>query len=267
MKIGIFDSGIGGLSVLKEALKKLPNEQFLYYADRKNVPYGLKSNDEILSFSTHAVKFLINNGAKAVVIACNTATSVAINDLRANFNIPIIGMEPAVKKAIDLKFQKVDTKNALRTLVIATPVTAGGRKLKELINRVDNEHLIDVIALPRLVEFAENENFDSAEVKKYLKDEIMKFSPDNYSSLVLGCTHFNYFKDSLREILPASISLLDGNEGTINKLLSELERLNLKETNKQSIEYFYSDVKVKEGSELARLDRYLARLDEMLLIE
>lgn len=260
MKIAIFDSGLGGLSVLNEALKKLPNEQFLYYADRDNVPYGLKSNEEILKFTTKAVKFMQEQGAKAIVIACNTATSVAIKELRSNFNLPIIGMEPAVKKA-------VDTCKKARTLVIATPVTVKGNKLKELIARVDSDHLIDLVGLAKLVEFAENEEFSSPRVKEYLQSELLKFDLSLYSSLVLGCTHFNYFKDSLREILPSHIRLLDGNEGTVNKLKFELERLNLLESSPANVEYFYSGRAVKESAELDKIDRYLARLEKMLLIE
>ena len=260
MKIAIFDSGLGGLSVLNEALKKLPNERFLYYADKDNVPYGLKSNDEILKFTLHAVKFMQEQGAKAIVIACNTATSVAINELRANFSLPIIGMEPAVKRA-------VDTCGGARTLVIATPVTVKGNKLKELISRVDSDHLTDLVALARLVEFAENEEFDSPRVKEYLQKELLKFDLSLYSSLVLGCTHFNYFKDSLREILPSHIRLLDGNEGTVNKLKFELERLNLVENSIPDVEYYYSGVKVESKYELAKIKRYLKRLDEMIFIE
>ncbi|MBE2986000.1 glutamate racemase [Campylobacter sp. RM12920] len=263
MKIAFFDSGLGGLSVLHLALERLKNEEFLYYADKDNVPYGLKSREEILNFTTKSVEFLIKQGAKAVVIACNTATSVAINELRAKFNIPIIGMEPAVKKAIDLQ-QEIPDENDLRVLLIATPVTAVGKKLKDLIGRVDTNHLVDVLPLPKLVEFAEKEEFASSDVLEYLNSELLKFNLTNYSSIVLGCTHFNYFKDTLRRILPSNIKILDGNEGTVNKLISELEGLNLIENNKQSVEFFYSSKQVSSGSEITKLKRYLKRLDEMI---
>lgn len=260
MKIGVFDSGLGGLSVLNEAIKKLPNEQFLYYADRRNVPYGLKTKEQILSYTTHAFKFMQEKDVKAVVVACNTATSAAINELREEFAIPIIGMEPAVKKAADI------FKNS-RTIVIATPVTVKGKKLKDLIARFDNKSLIDLVALPKLVEFAENEEFYSQRVRAYLKSELLKFDLANYSSLVLGCTHFNYFKDTLREILPPNIKFIDGNEGTVNKLKYELERVNLLEDSTQEIEYYYSDSKVDSQVELDRIYRYLKRLDRMILID
>ena len=222
MKIGIFDSGLGGLSVLNEALSKLSEHEFLYYADVKNVPYGQKSRDEILKFSFDAVKFLVKNGADAVVVACNTATSVAIKELRGNLSVPIIGMEPAVKKAHDLSHD-----DALKTLVIATPVTVNGAKLKELA----------------------------------------KFDLSKFDFLVLGCTHFNYFKDSLREILPQNVSIIDGNEGTVKRLISELG-LQISNANliTPNVKFFYSCDEVYEQSELEKISRNLARLEKMRAI-
>jgi len=261
MKIGIFDSGLGGLSVLNEALSKLSEHEFLYYADVKNVPYGQKSRDEILKFSFDAVKFLIKNGTNVVVVACNTATSVAIKELRANLSIPIIGMEPAVKKAYDLSHN-----DALKTLVIATPVTVNGAKLKELIINLHAKDKTELLALPRLVNFAEDEEFDTENVKSYLKEELDKFDLSKFSFLVLGCTHFNYFKDSLREILPPNISIIDGNEGTINRLISELG-LKISTLNKApKVRFFYSGNEVFSKFELDKILRNLARLEKMRAI-
>ena len=261
MKIGIFDSGLGGLSVLNEALSKLSGHEFLYYADVKNVPYGQKSRGEILKFSFDAVKFLIENGAEAVVIACNTATSVAIKELRANLSVPIIGMEPAVKKAHDLSCD-----DALKTLVIATPVTVNGAKLKELISNLNAKDKTELLALPRLVNFAENSEFDSQSVKSYLKGELAKFDLSKFGFLVLGCTHFNYFKDSLREILPANISIIDGNEGTVKRLISELGLKISNENIRANLRFFYSGSEVSEQSELEKISRNLARLEKMRAI-
>ncbi|ERJ25663.1 glutamate racemase [Campylobacter concisus] len=261
MKIGIFDSGLGGLSVLNEALSKLSEHEFLYYADVKNVPYGQKSRNEILKFSFDAVKFLIENGAKAVVVACNTATSVAIKELRANLSIPIIGMEPAVKKAHDLSHN-----DTLKTLVIATPVTVNGAKLKELIANLHAKDKTELLALPRLVNFAENGEFDTENVKSYLKEELDKFDLSKFGFLVLGCTHFNYFKDSLREILPSNISIIDGNEGTINRLISEIG-LKISTLNKApKIRFFYSGDEVFSKFELDKISRNLTHLEKMRAI-
>ena len=261
MKIGIFDSGLGGLSVLNEALSKLSEDEFLYYADVKNVPYGQKSRDEILKFSFDAVEFLVKNGAKAVVVACNTATSVAIKELRVNLSVPIIGMEPAVKKAHDLSHD-----DALKTLVIATPVTVNGAKLKELITNLNAKDKTELLALPRLVNFAEKAEFESENVKSYLKDELAKFDLSKFDFLVLGCTHFNYFKDSLREILPQNVSIIDGNEGTIKRLISELGLAVSSVNLTPNVKFFYSGDEVCEQSELEKISRNLARLEKMRAI-
>ncbi|ALF47635.1 glutamate racemase [Campylobacter concisus] len=261
MKIGIFDSGLGGLSVLNEALSKLSEHEFLYYADVKNVPYGQKSRDEILKFSFDAVKFLIENGSNAVVVACNTATSVAIKDIRAKLSVPIIGMEPAIKKAHDLSYN-----DALKTLVIATPVTVNGAKLKELIINLHAKDKTELLALPRLVNFAENGEFDTENVKSYLKEELAKFDLSKFGFLVLGCTHFNYFKDSLREILPSNISIIDGNEGTINRLISELGLKISTLDQAPKVRFFYSGDEVFSKFELDKISRNLTHLKKMRAI-
>jgi len=254
MKIAFFDSGIGGLSALEEATEKI-SADFLFYADRVNAPYGEKSKEDILKYTDRACRFLIEKGADAIVLACNTATSVAAKSLREKYTLPIIGMEPAVKYALDLD----DTK---RVLVIATPVTVKGEKMKELIGRVDKAHLVDLLALPKLVKFAESGEFVSENVTSYLEGELKAYDFTKYSALVLGCTHFNYFKDTLRKLLPAEVALIDGNSGTIKELM---RRLDLKEdiAGKRSVEYFYSGKRIDDSEELERLKGYMTRLKTM----
>lgn len=261
MKIAVFDSGIGGLSVLHLALKKFPKENFLYYADSDNVPYGIKTKEEILKLVDQAIQNMLKKDVKAIVVACNTATSAAIQEMREKYSLPLIGMEPAVKKAVDFYGNK-------RILVIATPLTVKGEKMQDLITRVDKEHLVDLIALPNLVKFAENEEFTEKEVLDYLLKELGEINWEKYSSIVLGCTHFNYFKDSLRKILPSHVSFLDGNEGTINKLYLELEKNKLLENiDKREVEFYYSGKKISEKKEIERIERYLERLEKMLAIK
>nr|WP_297882167.1 glutamate racemase [uncultured Campylobacter sp.] len=213
MKIAFFDSGIGGLSVLAEALRRFSGAEFLYFADEDHVPYGTKSRAEIVRLSLDAVGFLVSRGADAVVVACNTATSAAISELRGAFSVPVIGMEPAVKLA-------ADSFGARPTLLIATPLTIAGEKLARLVGRLECETWS--LALPRLVEFAQDLEFDSPAVRAYLREELGKFELERLGSLVLGCTHFNYFKDVLREILPPHVRIIDGIDGTLNRLASEL---------------------------------------------
>ena len=213
MKIAFFDSGIGGLSVLAEALRRFSGAEFLYFADEDHVPYGTKSRAQIVRLSLDAVGFLVSRGAEAIVVACNTATSAAISELRGAFSVPVIGMEPAVKLA-------ADSFGTRPTLLIATPLTIAGEKLARLVGRLECETWS--LALPRLVEFAQDLEFDSPAVRAYLQGELGKFELARLGSLVLGCTHFNYFKDVLREILPSHVRIIDGIDGTLNRLASEL---------------------------------------------
>ena len=213
MKIAFFDSGIGGLSVLAEALRRFSGAEFLYFADEDHVPYGTKSRTQIVQLSLDAVGFLVSRGADGVVVACNTATSAAISELRGAFSVPVIGMEPAVKLA-------ADSFGARPTLLIATPLTIAGEKLARLVGRLECETWS--LPLPRLVEFAQDLEFDSPAVRTYLREELAKFELERLGSLVLGCTHFNYFKDVLREILPSHVRIIDGIDGTLNRLASEL---------------------------------------------
>ena len=213
MKIAFFDSGIGGLSVLAEALRRFSGAEFLYFADEDHVPYGTKSRAQIVRLSLDAVGFLVSRGAEAIVVACNTATSAAISELRGAFGVPVIGMEPAVKLA-------ADSFGARPTLLIATPLTIAGEKLARLVGRLECETWS--LPLPRLVEFAQDLEFDSPAVRAYLRGELAKFELERLGSLVLGCTHFNYFKDVLREILPSHVRIIDGIDGTLNRLASKL---------------------------------------------
>ena len=229
MKIGIFDSGIGGLSVLYEAMHLLPHEQFIYYADEKHVPYGEKTKEEIIGYVDEIIQFMIERDCKAIVIACNTATSAAAVDLYGK--------------------QKV--------LVCATPITVKGKKMLDLVERVDKDHLVDLVALPKLVRFAERLEFESEDVLAYLKEALSCFDFEEYGSLVLGCTHFNYFKDSFHKLLP-QVHLLDGNLGTINYLIKNIELEDLE----SSVEYYYSGQRVL-GKELQRIECYLKRLEKM----
>lgn len=255
MKIGFFDSGIGGLSVLHHALKVLPQEEFLYYADEKHVPYGEKTKKEIMEYVDGAMAFMVERGVKAVVLACNTATSVAVRELRKNYSIPIIGMEPAVKKA-------VDTYGDRRVFVMATPVTIRGDKMRYLLENVGKRHLVDLIPMPMLVRFAEQGIFQGPEVEEYVGKQLSGYDFREYSSLVLGCTHFNYFKDTFRKILPGTIQFVDGNEGTVCQLIRKLSETKQFEENTQSIEFYSSGEKL-EGAELVLMKTLLKRLDEV----
>ena len=259
MKVAFFDSGIGGLSVLHHAMKILPDEEFIFYADEDNVPYGTKTREDVLGYVDAAFKFLTAQNVGAIVVACNTATSVAVRPMREKYSLPIIGMEPAIKVALDLYPQK-------KVLVTATEITIRGEKIKKLIARLHAEKFVELRALQKLVDFAERQEFNSIDVENYLREEFAAYDFENFSSVVLGCTHFNYFKDTMKKILPAQIKFLDGNAGTL-KQLARLAHLRIGEGKKNPpVEYFYSGRRVISSYELSRLENYLQRLDEMILI-
>lgn len=255
--IGFFDSGIGGLSVLNQAIKIFPRENFIYYADIDNVPYGIKTNNEILKYVEGAIKFLINQDVKAIVIACNTATSVCIDKLRNKYKLPIVGMEPAVKLAIKNNYKK-------RILLIATSVTVREKKLNKLLEVIDVRKKVDLIPMSGLVDFAEREEFETENVEKYLKEEFDKLDLYNYSQIILGCTHFNYFMPVIKKIVPSDIKLLDGNEGTIKRLYQVLEENNILGNNKEPyIEYFFSGRQLQDKKNLDKINRLHNRLNNI----
>jgi glutamate racemase len=218
MKIGVFDSGIGGLSVLHEARKALPDEHYLYYADTAHVPYGTKPKEEIRRYIFAAVAFLRDRGCDAVVLACNTATSVAIDDLRAAFPLPIIGMEPAVKPAVQASERK-------RVLVFATEMTLKEPKFHNLVAKVDNEGIVDYLSLQELVLFAEHLEFGDGTVLPYLRARLAGQDLSIYGHVVLGCTHFVYFRPQIQRVFPQGTVLLDGNAGTVQHLRRQVAHL------------------------------------------
>ncbi len=259
MKIAFFDSGMGGLTVMHHGMRVMPRADFVFFADEDHVPYGVKSREEVLRYVDQAFQFLTGCGADAIVVACNTATSVAAEEMRSRYSLPIIGMEPAAKRALDLYGDR-------RVLVTATPITVSGKKMQRLLEHVDRKHLIDSLPLPGLVEFAERQEFVSEAVEEYLRKAFSPYDFSLYSSLVLGCTHFNYFKDSMRKLLPDHVRLIDGNEGTLKELMRRLPREDSR-PGSGSVEYYYSGRRVTEPAELERIGKYLCRLDDMFDIQ
>ncbi len=256
MNIGIFDSGIGGISILHQAMLSLPKENYIFYADTDHVPYGTKSKEQIVDYVDHIMQFMIEYNCKAVVIACNTATAAAAQIMREKYHLPIIGIEPAVKPAVEQSAGK-------RVMVIATPLTIKEQKLKNLVDRIDDTHLVDLVPFPKLVQFAENGIFDTKEVEDYIIETLTDYDMTRYGEFVLGCTHFNYFKDTFRKLFPENVRIIDGNEGTINQLKRVLESRRLLEENEGSVRYFTSGREVTDKEALNRIAALHVRLENM----
>jgi len=215
LPIAIFDSGVGGLTLLHRALQELPNENFIYYADTEHVPYGIKPKEEVRQYVLRAAAFLNNVGIKALLVACNTATSIAVQDLRTTYSFPVLGMEPAVKPAVERTAGK-------RVLVLATPLTLQEQKFRDLVSRVDNEKVVDFLALSELVDFAEQFVFDEVTILPLLKNKFSEIDTTTYGTIVLGCTHFPFFKNTIAKLFPPNINIVDGNEGTVRHLKNVL---------------------------------------------
>lgn len=247
MRIGVFDSGIGGLSVLHEARKTMPDEDFLYYADTAHVPYGTKPKEEIRGYIFDAIRFLRDQGCEAIVVACNTATSVAIDDLRATFSLPIIGMEPAVKPA-------VQAHNHKRVLVFATEMTLKEPKFHNLVAKVDNAGIVDYLSLQGLVMRSERFEFGDDQVLPYLRAQLGTLDLSAYGSVVLGCTHFLYFRPHLRKVLPEGTTILDGNAGTVAHLKNRVAQLTPGQPSSGRMDFFHSGVPASPEGFLRYLD-------------
>lgn len=258
MKIGFFDSGIGGITVLHKALKMLPHEDYLYYADTSNVPYGPKPKNEVKKYIFDAIEFIISQEVKVIVIACNTATSVAIEDLRAKYNIPIIGMEPAVKPAI-----KINKNTNKRILVTGTALTLKENKLKHLITKLNNEHIVDLLPLPGLVQFSEKFEFNEEIILPYLKEELNKYDLNNFETIVLGCTHFSFYKNMFEKLFPSNINIIDGNIGTVKNLERTLKEMNSLNEGNGSITFFNSGFKIEDKTKLDKYNELFKILDSI----
>ena len=205
--IGILDSGIGGITVYKTLQNYLPDADFIYYADTDNIPYGLKERQVVIACVDKAIQQLIDLNVSCILIACNTATAVAIDAVREKYTLPILGMEPAVKPAISRNKEK-------KILVTATTLTLKEKRLDSLIQHLDATSIIVKQPLDKLVSFAEQGDFNSTQLYEYIKTSLEPYNWNEYSSIVLGCTHFVFYKNLVKEILNNQVEVIDGNEGT-----------------------------------------------------
>lgn len=216
--IGVFDSGYGGISVLAAAAFLLPGERFIYLGDNLHAPYGSLPEAQILSHTRQSVQFLIDAGCKAIVIACNTATSVAAAALRRELALPIVAMEPALKPASMIARDG-------RVLVLATEVTLKLPKFMRLMESYGRDAV--PIPCPKLVTAVEAGLTEGAEVSALLEEYLSPYLDKPVKAVVLGCTHFVFLKQALRDFLPEGVPLIDGNEGTARQLQKRLAQADL----------------------------------------
>lgn len=246
LPIGFLDSGLGGISVLKEAVRILPNEKFIYFGDSKNAPYGTKSKEKIKELTFNAVSVLMEEGIKALVVACNTATGVAIKQLREKYkDFIIIGIEPAIKPAAN-EFKGGEV------IVMATPMTIKQEKFKNLVFEYSNVANITPLGCPGLMEFVEEGEFNQDTLNKYFDIYLRPVLSKKTDAVVLGCTHYPFLRLQIGNYLDKlrtekkwnkKIVLMDGSYGTSMELKRRLEA---KELLIENATYDYGREKLNE---------------------
>ena len=233
--ISIFDSGIGGTSIFKEVQKLLPNENIIYLADSANAPYGNKTEKEILQLSIKNTELLLKKGCKLIIVACNTATTNAVAYLRKNYDIPFIGIEPAIKPA------SLNSKSKVIG-ILATKGTLSSA----LFNKTSDLHTKDITVIERvgkgLVPLIESGQLDSKALKSLLVSYIQPMIDANIDYLVLGCTHYPYLIPLLKNILPQHVTIIDSGLAVAKQTKAVLEKNNLLNvSNTNVIIQFYSN--------------------------
>ena len=236
LPIGFLDSGLGGISVLKEAVKLMPQENYIYYGDSLHAPYGVRSAEDIRRLTYAVVEKLLGMGIKGLAVACNTATSAAVRQLRLDYpDLPIVGIEPAVKPA-------VEASHGGRILVMATPMTIRQEKFQKLLARYQDQADIVPVPCEGLMEFVEKGDLESDFLNQYFREVLLPFVTADTETIVLGCTHYPFLRPHLREFLCRTgqkasgegsegtlshIDLIDGSLGTARELRRRLAVKNL----------------------------------------
>ncbi len=221
LPIAVIDSGVGGISVLRELVALMPNENYIYFGDSKNAPYGSKSRDEVLHITRQALDMLNERGIKALVVACNTATSAAVRILRQEEGeLVIVGIEPAIKPpSVELDHPRV--------LCMATPLTLKEEKFKALVSRFAADEEIIALPCPGLVELIERGELDTPKLHAYLEKLLSPYKSERIDALVLGCTHYPHIKRAIAAHLPESVRIYDGGEGTARETRRRLGAMGL----------------------------------------
>jgi len=233
--IGIFDSGIGGTSIWKEVIKLLPNEHTIYLADSKNAPYGEKSREEIIALSIKNTEFLIAKGCKLIIVACNTATTNAIDVLRKNYNIPFIGIEPAIKPAA--LYSKTGAIG-----ILATKGTLSSDLFISTSSQFDDVEIIETEGknLVRLIEAGKLE-----ETKPLLEQYLIPMIEQGVDNIVLGCSHYPFLIPLIIEIIPVEVNVIDSGEAVAKHTKKRLIENNLLSDNQKIKHQFYTNLDVE----------------------
>ncbi len=251
--IGLFDSGVGGVSIWKEIHQLLPNESTIYLADSANAPYGLKSKDEIIALSIKNTEYLLNQNVKLIVVPCNTATVNAIAHLRATFKVPFIGIEPAIKPAaLNSKTQKIG--------VLATQGTISSELFSKQVALYKNTKIIEQVG-HGLVQLIENGETQSEEMHNLLTSYLTPMIEADIDFLVLGCSHYPFLIPQIEKILPKHIQIIDSGEAVAKQTKNILNEVGFKLFEPKTTNIFYTNSNVTVLSQILDNKFPVAQLD------
>lgn len=245
--IGVFDSGVGGISVLRELVALMPNENYIFFGDSKNAPYGTKTLEEVQRLTCEDASYLVGMGVKALVVACNTATSAAIKILRQRYaDMPVIGIEPALKPAV------LSKKNP-RVLVMATPMTLREEKFRQLMMQFETQAEILPLPCPGLVEFVEQKELKSKRLEEFLTKLFEEYRTQPVDCVVLGCTHYPFVRGMIQKVLGCHVKVYDGGAGTARETRRRLKECGLLNPSGENGKVqFLSSLETEEACELAK---------------
>lgn len=246
--IGLIDSGVGGLTVMKEAIRQLPHETFLYVGDTARLPYGPRTQEEILDFTWDMVHFLLKKDIKMLVIACNTATAVALSKIKEKLSIPVIGVvQPGSLASIKV------TKNK-HIGVIATEGTVKSGIYQETIQNKSGAATVSSLACPIFVTMVEQNNYVGSAAALEVQKVLKPFEESNIDTLILGCTHFPLLRPLIQEAVGPDVELIDSGAETVELMstILDYEELNAGRTNKPLHHQFFTTGDVAPFQEIAR---------------
>ncbi len=230
--IGVFDSGVGGLSILRELFKELPDESFVFLGDQKNVPYGGKTKEQIIELLTAALDFFKSKNVKAVVLACNTATVYGIEEMRKKYDFPIIGTVPVIKQL--QKYTKTK-----KTAVFSTPATAKSEYLRDLVERFAPDLDVELVGGSNLEQLVEKGNLDNPEIDEVLNRILPELVKKGVDTIALGCTHYPFLRDKIQKIVGGGVVLLDSG-GAVSRRTKEVLRLENMLSDKKDEDHYFT---------------------------
>ena len=233
--VGVFDSGVGGVSVLRSLVQELPNERFVYFGDSAHAPYGEKTPEEVLGLSRSIAEDMLESGCKAIVIACNTATSAAAAQLRVEHpDVPIIGVEPALKPAVLAERHG-------KVLVMATPMTVRLKKFRRLLDTWGGEASVIAVPCDGLAARIEQGNLDAPDLMNLIEKLVGQYA-DGVDGVVLGCTHYPFVRCQIESVI-GDVPFFDGSDGTARQLRRRLDECGLLADQGQqgTVEFLSSD--------------------------